>query len=149
MATEDRDRILWRPRAGEIRGTAHPALGAHAVGAVDPDVLGDDLALLRELEVLLELQLRVSEHSLGSGHGVLTLLVLETIVDSACGVCVSTAVPGGQLAGGRAQTYHDCGVCEVVWVGRVVSGDGGSRNRNRGEGGQTMADKDSGGRSLK
>lgn len=38
------------------RTVTHPALGADAVGAVNPDVLGDDGALLAQLEVLLKLR---------------------------------------------------------------------------------------------
>lgn len=36
------------------RDVLYLALGAHAAGGVDPDIFGDDGALLRQLQVLLE-----------------------------------------------------------------------------------------------
>ena len=43
--------------------TTDLAFGAHAVAGVNPDVLGDDAALLVEFEVFLELRKSVEAHT--------------------------------------------------------------------------------------
>lgn len=50
-------------------GLAYPGLGTSSAESVDPDVLGDDVALLVEVCVLLELQRRDGQHLVGSQWG--------------------------------------------------------------------------------
>lgn len=38
---------------------AHLALGSHPIASIDPDILGDDGALLLELEIFLQLSVRL------------------------------------------------------------------------------------------
>jgi len=59
------------------------AFGADAVRAVNPDVLGDDRALLVELEVLLELQRTSVGLAEADSAEKPTLAVLEMMIDSA------------------------------------------------------------------
>jgi hypothetical protein len=47
---------------GVVGGLAYAGLGTSSAESVDPDVLGDDVALLVEVCVLLELQRREGQH---------------------------------------------------------------------------------------
>lgn len=62
----------------------HLALGSQAIRGIDPHVLSDHLALLRELKVFLKLAASVSAIRLSRGAPrKRTLAVLEMMVDSA------------------------------------------------------------------
>ena len=85
--------IVAREKAyASPKRVTHLALGAKAVGAVNPDILGNDLSLLRKLKVLLELFYRSVElNELLRRAAWLTLAVLEIIVDCACSTISSRA----------------------------------------------------------
>nr|POF01134.1 hypothetical protein CFP56_21082 [Quercus suber] len=90
---------------------AYLALGASSTAAINPDILGNDCAFLRKLEVLLQLWRRSVECRAPSlllpFHELLTLVVLEMYTLSACEQSVSREI---RLLAGSEKSHHDCGI---------------------------------------